>query len=235
MKSRPLRRNLAVVAVLGLLVFVALPFTSASAAGYHVYSGALESSSGSFTGVSSHRLDSPVGGQAASGCSAPYTGVPMYQTEWVLLTSDALNWRELGTGHQCNDTYRYWYWGYGVNGNWYSLGYQTGVANGVAHTFKIVRSFNGTANVFYYQVDGVNKGSLTSSATGAYVEVGLESYSVPPSYLNATSVSSLQVQRSGGSFVNFSGRDGTHVTDSRVCGKWLSDTNWQYAQATPCP
>lgn len=180
-------RNLLVV-VLGsyapalVAAFVALltasgtmPVAATHVAG-HGYSVAEETTGGGFTGVHVYRVDQTVQGQPFTGCSSPFQGKPVYQTQWVIITGDALNWRELGTGHQCNDSYRYWFWGYGSNGTWVPLGTQTGITNGQWHFFKIERVFEDTFNRYKFSVDGVVKGALTSNATGVRVEAGLESY-----------------------------------------------------------
>lgn len=65
---------------------------------------------------------------AQAGCEAHYTGNPVYQTQWMLITSNAQNWIELGTGHQCSDTLGYWFWGYGYLGDWYPQGSLAGQA-----------------------------------------------------------------------------------------------------------
>jgi hypothetical protein len=84
---------------ISLTVFAAQP---AWAVTWHNYSVAFETTFGGFTGLSAYRKDVHVGSQPSTGCSAPYTGGPIYQTEWVS-DSDGQRWLELGTGHQCND------------------------------------------------------------------------------------------------------------------------------------
>jgi hypothetical protein len=141
-----------------------------------------------------------------------------------------------GTGHQCNDQYRYWYWGYGANnGTWYPLGDHTGITNGVAHTFKISEAFNGTNEVVLWQIDGSTKASINSSATYGQDRAGLESWVAPPTYINVFNISSLKAQRNGGSFANWSGKDSTLVTNSAMCGKWISAITWNAGESNPCP
>jgi len=216
-----------------LLLFASSPSTSPLAT-WHNYSIAIESTSGSFTGVASTRQDVPVGSQPSTGCDATYfSGNPVYQTQWVD-DADGANWLELGTGHQCADTKRYWYWGYALGGVWYPLGEQAGVVNGDTHTFRISEAFNGTATVVLWQVDGTTKASISSSATYVRVDAGLESYAPPPAYVNSFTVSGLGAQRNGGSFVSWSGEDSSSVTVSGMCGKWISPTAWSAAESNPC-
>ena len=164
-------------------------------------------------------------GQPADGCSSPFTGTPVYQTQWVNITADGLNWREIGTGHQCNDTYRYWYWGYGSNGTWHWIGYQTGISNGQWHTFKIDRVFDDTFERYKFRIDGVIKGTLNSNATGEEVLAGLESYAV-----NATvaghNYTTLQYQKLDGAFLNWAGKDKS-VVNAPLCGSWVAAVSWR--------
>lgn len=89
----------------------------ATAAVWHSYSAAYEKSAGlGYTGVAGTRADRSVSGLDMSGCSQFFVGQPVYQTEWVNISAG--NWLEFGTGHQCGDTMRYWYWGYGFNNTW---------------------------------------------------------------------------------------------------------------------
>jgi hypothetical protein len=110
-----------------LLVSLAL-WQSASA--FHKYSSAWENTPSEipFTGVNEVRNDVSISGIPNDGCSTPITGTPVYQPEWVVQTSNSDTWTELGTGHQCGDTFRYWYWLEGAPG--LPNGYLLGVAIG---------------------------------------------------------------------------------------------------------
>jgi hypothetical protein len=221
--------NVAAGAILGFLMTLPL---SASAAGFHGYSQAFERTGGSgFTGLRNYRKDQAVSGLPSSGCSTPFIA-PVYQTQWVILTADALNWMEIGTGHQCNDNYRYWFWGYGDNGAWFPVGTQAGIANGVFHTFEIQRAFDGTRWRFYFKVDGVTKGNVVGSDTGPEVRVGLESY-----FNNVTVAgygnTQLKYQKNGGAFSSWAGRDALQV-NAPLCGKWISDTSWWAGENVTC-
>ncbi|MFN8082307.1 MAG: hypothetical protein U0Q19_22330 [Kineosporiaceae bacterium] len=204
----------------------------ALAATFHEYSTVSESSAGSgYTGVSSARFDQHFTGIPSTGCSSRYSGSPVYQTQWVLLTSDAKNWRELGTGHQCNDTYRYWFWGYGSAGTWYPLGGVSNITNGSTHTFTISRSFTGTSNTYIWTIDSTNRATMTSSASGPYVQAGLESYASAAS--GRYSLTTLRFQRNGGTMSAWAGRDGVTV-NSTMCGRWVSDTSRVVGQNVSC-
>jgi hypothetical protein len=173
-----------------------------------------------------------VSGQESTGCSSPYAGNPVYETAWLLITSDAQNWDEMGVGHQCNDTYRYYYWGYGENGTWYSVGTSTGAVNGTNHTYQISRSFTGTHYYNFWTLDGQVKASVLSIQRGVYDEAGLESYSSPAT-VNGYTSNTLKYQLNEGSFASWSGRD-TNTVDSSMCGSWASDTSWNSGEHVSC-
>jgi len=181
-----------------------------------------------YTGVKAYRVDEAVSGQPSDGCSVPISGTPVYQPIWVI--NYDTSWKELGTGHQCNDTYRYWYWGYGTSsGTFTLLGYQHPISNGSSHTFEISRVYEGR-EMYEWFVDGVEKKYLYSSWTGNEVEVGLESYASGANvveYLN----SSLKYQLNDGTFQNWAGQDGSRV-DSNMCGNWSGATAWYSGQGT---
>ncbi|GAB2770469.1 hypothetical protein GCM10027020_24460 [Nocardioides salsibiostraticola] len=101
-------------------LLVAVP--ASEAAGFHKYSIGKEWTFNNYTGLSVDRPDRGVTNQASTGCSSHYSGNPLYQTQWVIVSSSVTNWLELGTAHQCNDNKRYRFWGYGSGGNWYPLG-----------------------------------------------------------------------------------------------------------------
>jgi hypothetical protein len=198
--------------------------------GFHRYATGHETTGTGFTGVSTYRRDQAVTGQAADGCSQPFTGHPVYQTMWVRLDSQ-LNWRELGTGHQCGDSFRYWYWGYGSNGAWFPIAFQPGVTNGQNHTFKISKA-NITPPKYYFVIDTTTKGSLSSAATFERVAVGLETYASGATvvgYFNST----LKYQKNGGTFVDWVGQDALTLS-AGMCGGFVIDTNFESGQGATC-
>jgi hypothetical protein len=220
-----------VVVVIGMMSGL-LSSTSASAAGFHQYSVAYETTGTGFTGVQSTHLTRAVVGQETTGCASPYMGAPVYETTWLLITSDGANFDEFGVGHQCGDNYRYYYWGYGLNNVWYSLGIQQGAVNGSNHTYQISRSFNGTNYYDYWQLDGTTKASLQSFQRGAYVSAGLESYSSPATVASYTS-NTLKYQQFEGAFLSWAGRD-TQGVGSSMCGSWASATSWTSGEHVAC-
>lgn len=219
--TRAVPIGIAAVFVLSLLMVAPNP---AYAAAFHGYAVAKETTGDGYTGVSDVRIDRAVSGQASDGCLGHFAGTPVYQTEWVIFTDLPQAWMELGTGHQCADTLRCWYWGYGEDGSWFPLGTYGNITNGLSHTFKISRAFDGVRNRFYFQVDGSTKGNVSGSDTGSRVEAGLESYSGSAT-VPGHAYSSLKYQKNGGSFSSWAGRDSNSVT-SGMCGHWASDTSW---------
>lgn len=217
-----------------IFVYVVLQpmLLSATHDGFHRYSQGDENSGAGFTGLKSNRVDRSMTGLPSDGCSSPYSGHPVYQTQWVM--DDAgQTWREIGTGHQCNDTYRYWFWGYGLNGAWHSLGTQAGIMNGVIHTFQIYRTFIGS-NTYYFKIDSSVKGIVASDWTGGLVRVGLESYAAGAN-VPAHNATALQYQKNNGTFAFWSGRD-AQLVNSGMCGAWgAGDAAWNgMGQGTGC-
>ena len=223
----------AMTVILGLAAASMFGLTDASADNnFHQYSVATENSDTGYTGFQVTRITQAVTGQPQTGCSSPYSGDPVYQTSWLLITSDAQNWDEMGVAHQCNDTYRYYFWGYGENGAWHSLGTLSGALNGTNHTYQVSRSFTGTNYYDFWTLDGQNKASLLSLQRGAYVQAGLESYSSNATVSGYTN-NTLKYQKNEGSFVNWAGRDANIVNPS-MCGSWASDTSWNSGEHVSC-
>jgi hypothetical protein len=219
---------LAFALMAALLTVVLLPRT-ATAASFHQYSVGYEETGSGFTGVSATHLTEPVSNQESNGCSAPFTGNEVYETIWVGITSDGLNSDEIGAGHQCNDTYRYYYWAYVENGVFYDIGYSTGAVNGSTHSYKISRAFNGTNYYDYWYLDGSLKASVYSPSRGVYDVAGLESWSSQSSVAGYATYN-LQDQHNEGSFVNWSGEDAIRI-DSYMCGTWVSATSWDSGES----
>jgi len=212
----------AIAAVLYVLLFP----VSASASSFHAESDAYEFSGN--TGMYSVHVTQAVSGQESTGCSAPYSGNPVYETEWIIFTSNGQNWDEMGVGHQCNDGYRYIYWGYGYNNVWYSLGTITGTSNGTTHNYKITRAYTGSQYDDFWYLDGTLKSQVYSPTVGYEDSVGLESYSSPAS-VNYYASYSLQYQHNEGAWTNWSGFDASG-TGTHMCGIWDSATSWSAAE-----
>lgn len=146
------------------------------------------------------------------------------------ITSNGQNWIELGTGHQCADALRYWYWGYGYQGDWYPLGEPSGRAAGVKHTFRTVRSGGST---WKFRIDGTVKGSMTWADQGARVRTGLESYG-GSAVVTKYKQSDLKSTIDQGSWTNWSGFDGSIVDAPEMCGGWNTASSWRSSENSPC-
>lgn len=97
-----------------LLLTLAAPAWGSHTTG-HAHSVAAEVTSN--RGGASTRWDNTMAGIPNNGCVNPITGSPMYQSMWI--RTGGPGWIELGTGHQCQDSFRYWYWGWGnSSGTW---------------------------------------------------------------------------------------------------------------------
>lgn len=188
--------------------------------GFHHYSVGREVASGTnvYTGSNQVRDDVSITYIPSTGCSGPYAGDPVYQSQWVVNGS---NWLEEGTGHQCNDTFRYWYWGFGFNGVWHSVGWTPMGTPPSTHRFYQYRGANclWSTNIDYTQFDN----SLSWCITGTLVQTGTESYSVSavvPIHQN----NQLMVSVNFAPYSAWSGRDWQNVeTSYGMCGGWIND------------
>jgi hypothetical protein len=231
--ARPRGRSWPAVAAGAALLFGMVIPTPVQAAGFHGYSHAWEITGGNFTGMQVYRLDKAVTSQPSTGCSGHFQGSPVYQTMWLVLPGTG-NFYELGTGHQCNDTFRYWYWGLSVNGAFTSLGWQDNITNGASHTFRMDRVTTGPSTyAIYYRVDGVTKRTFSTGAVvAANVDAGLESWCQGcgvDGYAN-TSLKYLKA----GIWQLWAGRDGQQINDPPMCGHWGTDSIWWAGQEPTC-
>jgi len=203
----------------------------AQAENFHGYSVARETGyTNKYVGLAIRRLDKHVE-QARSGCSEFYSGDPVYQTQWVIVTSDARNWLELGTGHQCEDELRYWFWGWGTNGVWHPLGERSGITNGVEHRFAITRS---DGRLWDYNIDGDTKVTLSYDDQGARIETGLESYG-PNAAISEYTHNTLSYRLIGADhWTDWSGYDDSVIVGPVMCGGWNSATSWRASENRPC-
>jgi hypothetical protein len=220
-----MRRLLATSLSAAVTTFVLLMPTDAQSVhdGYHRFSQADEATGDGFTGLRVTRIDTRVTGIPPDGCGGPYAGHPTYLTAWVM-NDNALTWREIGTGHQCSGQLVYWFWGYGSNGAWHSLGTQSNVLTGQLRLFEIKRIFDGQVTRFNFSISSTVKGSLISSWSGQRVRVGLESYSVGAD-MAQTDFHTLKYQKNGGAFNAWAGKDAKSV-DAGMCGVWDGATSW---------
>jgi hypothetical protein len=221
-----------IAALIAAATSVAIAPAPAEAAFFHNYSVVYENTGTGFTGVLDAHLTQAVTGQPATGCTAPFMGSPVYESSWHGITHDGLDFDEIGVGHQCNDTYRYTYWGYQEGGTWHVIGYATGAVNGSSHYYQISRSWTGTEYDDFWIEDSVTKAHLRSNQRGVFESVGLESYS-STAHVIGYSTNSLQYQKNEGSFAIWSGRD-LKIVDPSMCGTWTADTSFRSGENVVC-
>lgn len=223
------KARIALVASVVVLIFACSAGSASADNGFHGYSAARETSSaGHYTGVATTRLDRTVFFQPNTGCTSHFSGDVVFQSEWIVITSDSQNWLELGTGHQCSDTFRYWYWGFGYGGIWFPLGTTDGIANEVSHTFEIIKF----GSAYGFLIDGVQKGSQATS-TGVYDQSGLESYSTN-AVIGTYTHGNLRRTTDSGGWTSWAGFDATKLTGAGMCGGWNSATVWRAAENQTC-
>lgn len=163
----------------------------------------------------------------------PFAGTPVYQTMWASY-HDGYNW-EMGTGHQCNDTFRYWFWAVN-NPDWVftPIGQQLGVSNGVQHTFTIERVVSGPG-VYdaKFKIDGTLKGSHHApSLVFESLHVVLESYcqGCGVTVYNNSALS----WKWNSSWNNWVGQDGWRIDLPQMCRSYTSDTVWASGENANC-
>jgi hypothetical protein len=220
-------KHLIIFAATAALAYSATIPSLSNAAATHRYSTATETSGSSFTGVATTRINQHVSGLPQTGCSAYYTGNPVYQTQWVILSDTADDWHEIGTGHQCGDANHYYFYGYGLNSVWHPINAIPNASFSGSHTLRIYKA-SATRTEFW--IDGSVKASLTTSVTGPEVRAGLETYwdtATVPGY----NISFLQYQKDSSAPASWSGRDSTLV-NTGMCGLWNSDTSRRVGQGS---
>lgn len=193
----------------------------------HNYSAAYENSSfGNYTGVKVYRWDRDI--PVPGVCNAQFAAPVVYQTQWVVMLPSAASWIELGTMHK-QSSCKYWYWGYGLNGVWVPVGTVGGIVAD-DHTFQIVRAADGIHWLIFIDSTLIDQ-QIAWAAAGAFVEAGLESY-VPTITISAHGYYNMQWNQ-GGIWRFFGGRDASSVTGP-MCGRWITDDDWQAGQNTTC-
>lgn len=220
-------RSLAVFVLAALCVVG----TSTTAFAFHEYSTAGESSGVGFTGVKVTRFDVSISGIPNDGCQSPYTGSPVYQTQWVLMTADATKWVEIGTGHQCGDNYRYTFAGYGNAAGWHPINEITAGGSANAHTFKVWR--DGGSYIFSKDNDTIAGVTLSNNDEGPFVDMGLESYAAN-AHVDCNNNFELSFKKGNNSWNNWDGRDRRNVSHSAMHGVWASDTTFRTSQNEYC-
>jgi hypothetical protein len=225
------RAPLVVMVALGLTLSVGSP---ASAADFHRYMRAFESTT-AYKAISVDHKDA-VGqevGTPNTGCTNFYSGDPIYQTQWMQST-DAQEWLEIGTGHQCGNSKVYRYMGYGNNGVWHPLK-NFDISGGGIHTFRIVRDDN--LNHWFWYVDGDNKQAYGWSHDAFADDVtGVESYASTGSggYIAALHYYNLKYQGTQGNWNDWAGKDGRDPNNGPMCGHWESDTSLEAEESSTC-
>lgn len=196
--------------------------------GFHRHAVGRDNTETAYHGVGNTRWDNEFERVSPDGCTDPFSGHPMYQTEWVLWEADATNWIELGTGHQCSGGYRYWFWGFGLNSSWYPRGTQT-IPGTQQHEFRI--DSNNT-DTWYWWIDVTQMGAMSSSRVGHHVDIGLESW-----YANgrtpAHDYELMKYRRQDSTWVYFAGQNDPTVSQG-MCGRYVIDSTWRAAQDNAC-
>lgn len=215
---RALRGLATITLTAAITVWMFGDLSPAVAQQFHYFSSAMEDTGAGFTGVKEYRSNQAVSGIPNTGCTTHYSGNPVYQTMWINIAAG--QWYELGTAHQCGDTFRYYFWGYGVNGNWYPIGEEDNVTNGQSKWFSINRVNHGQNFSFDFRVNGTLKGQVINQTSGTKVVVLLESYAQNASTKFAEV--ELQYQKNDGAWTFWTGRDDTNI-DAVMCGRWVTD------------
>jgi hypothetical protein len=211
-----------------------LPNLASAADINHRYSvGADYGYSFRYTGVLVVRQNVAITTTPGPSCNVPYATPVAYETQWVVMNSTATDWVELGTGYQCNG-FKYYYWGYGSSGNWFSYGTDTNVPTGVSRYMDIHRLSEGGVASWHYLIQGVERFKLGWAIAGYFVEAGLETYdsgAVAPSML----YDQLQETFDEGPWnwwtLNYRRQ---LVTDALMCGHFNSQTQWVGSENSPC-
>jgi len=174
---------------------------------------------------------------SATGCGSNdwYTGNVVYQTQW-LQSDDASLWLEFGTGHQCDNTRIYRYWGYGQSGVWHSIAHNL-IPGDTVHLYRIVEATD-SPSVWWWRLDGNNTyGAYLSQFTHfANAVAGVESWA-PNGYVKPHFNYDLAYQEDGRStWVDWAGKDGHDDFSANVamCGFWDSATSWKAGETNSC-
>jgi hypothetical protein len=148
---------------------------------------------------------------------------------WVNLNSPFADWLEFGTGHQCNDTYRYWFWGYGEQGIWYPMGPNSSIPSNSTNTWQIEYS----GGSWYWATNGLVVNSIYWPVRAEVLETGLESYSAP-AFVDWYNHSSLKYRYGTGGWTASVGQDAFVVDAGKMSGAWVSASNWKARESGIC-
>lgn len=232
--SARFRARSAVAAGMPLLLLLALaaPAWGSHTTG-HAHSVAAEITSN--RGGASTRWDNTMAGIPNNGCVNPISGSPMYQSMWI--RTGGPGWLELGTGHQCQDSFRYWYWGWGnSSGTWALLGWQN-VPGTQKHEFRIERLTNLTTWRFFVDATQLS-GAVQWNINGTRAEAGLETYTATGQTLNngvpgTQNYEVLKVKNTSNNWAFWSGQD-SQLAYGTLCGNWVSATTWRTGANVTC-
>lgn len=220
-RPRGLRFAFAILVAIALLLLrdnVAL-----ATHGFHNYAIMQDKNQFAYTGVYSTRTDQVPTGLNPGPCPAiPYQNNPVYYTQWVIIKDSPLEWVELGSGYGCVGQ-RYWFWGYGANGNWNSLGAEW--------NFPLQQNYydiHRLAEFWFFDINGQNMGTKFWNAVGIRVEAGLESYN---GHIDVPWTTHWQLQKTlSESPWYYWTNSVAPPPGSLMCGQKLSDTSFRDRQ-----
>jgi hypothetical protein len=231
-----------IIAMTGAVLVLLLPTASATHLPNHQHSYGGDNTGTNYTALSTYRTEGEFLLSLSSNCSAPYTGLPVYQTMWLNFDNIGGNsgWIELGTGHQRGPSgyCRYRFWGTGINGVYHHRGWQTIASSGslpATRTILGIPSPNYCSSVtrcWEYRVGGAVLGTVKWNVTGSNVEAGYETYdSAALAYSHA--YESLLYKVNDGGWTSWSGQDLASV-GTYLCGLWVFDDKWRAGENTTC-
>jgi hypothetical protein len=188
-----------------------------------------ETSVGSYSGVHVTRTDANFNTPGGSpGCNNYFLQPVVYQSMWLTISADDLSWEELGTADGCNN-FDYAYWGYGLNGQWHTVGVGPTPGGTGLHAFEISQD---TSNYYKYFIDGVYKGHDAWAVRGKKVWAGLESYA--DMVIASHDYSGLWYWTAPGTSAQWwSGHDSQQVYPN-MCGRFVNDQDWKAGEKTTC-
>jgi hypothetical protein len=228
MRTSRISRLTRALAILAALTFIIASSGSALATHtFHKYSVVRDSGQFAYTGVYSTRTDAVPSGLTPGPCTAtPFQNSPVYYTQWVVINSQATDWVEMGTGYGCEGQ-RYWFWGYAWQGTWYPIDTEW--------FFPLQQNYydiHRVGEIWYFNINGVNKAIKPWNAVGVYVDAGLESYN---GHVNTGWISHWELQRtlSESSWYYWSGTYVAALHTPEMCGQLVSSTNYRTRQAAP--
>jgi len=213
-----------------IVIALSLAVTPVTAVTFHKYSVAYETSgSGTYTAVKVTRTNPAFSISPGTSCGTPLAVPVVYQSQWIAMTADGLNWVEIGTDHGCNGN-QWVYWGYAVNGTWTLRGTLAVSASTSNHTYSIYRTA-GNSWKFYYDTTLVD--TVTWTKIGYAVSAGLESWD-SGAVAARHSYTSLATEINQGSWQLWAGQDSVLVNGPEMCGAWTLAYEWRASENSTC-